>query len=337
MDIAILHMSSPPPPPREIRPDLSPEVEAVILKALEKKPEDRYQSGRALALALERALRRQPKPTLPTIRSVPERVTIGLLAHPLPSLPPIPDPHAEQANQVEAVPLTAESDAPTHSPVYEPSPVQVQVYPVEQQWQAEAASPPPPPQPLRPSKKPSPWILVGAAGLVSLCFLACLVIGGLALLMREANPGAAVVPLKTTAPKPTATQQKPAPPPLAFGGDYRLKFARCEEEGCLVVANTGSAPFPLEGLMLRGKDAGLSGEQWDVETLQPGQCVKVVKSEEWVKRMPEDLSCEVVGEIPEREGKDRFWNRSFTIFYEDEDVVDCMKSGDWCEVLIPGE
>ncbi|MCP4406342.1 MAG: protein kinase, partial [Gammaproteobacteria bacterium] len=46
----------PPPPPRETNPDLSPALEAVILKALAKEAEDRYPTGAALAEALDEAL-----------------------------------------------------------------------------------------------------------------------------------------------------------------------------------------------------------------------------------------------------------------------------------------
>lgn len=49
------HVHEPPPPLRSINPDVSPAVESVILKALAKKPSDRYDSAgemvRALALA----------------------------------------------------------------------------------------------------------------------------------------------------------------------------------------------------------------------------------------------------------------------------------------------
>jgi serine/threonine protein kinase len=55
-DIAMLHLTEAPPPPRRHRPDLSPELEAVILKTLAKEPEGRYPSGAALAEALEQAL-----------------------------------------------------------------------------------------------------------------------------------------------------------------------------------------------------------------------------------------------------------------------------------------
>lgn len=57
LDIARLHMSEEPPRPRQLRPEISPQLEAVILRALGKRPEERYASGAALAEALNRSLR----------------------------------------------------------------------------------------------------------------------------------------------------------------------------------------------------------------------------------------------------------------------------------------
>lgn len=47
------HLFSPPPPPREKNPDISKELEGVILKAMAKKKEDRFQSCEEFLKALE--------------------------------------------------------------------------------------------------------------------------------------------------------------------------------------------------------------------------------------------------------------------------------------------
>lgn len=55
--VALQHLTLPPPRPRTINPKLSEQTEGVLLKALDKSPTDRYQSGAELMDALESALR----------------------------------------------------------------------------------------------------------------------------------------------------------------------------------------------------------------------------------------------------------------------------------------
>jgi hypothetical protein len=54
--LALQHVMLPPPPPRSVNPDLRPATEAVLLKALAKQPEARYQRGRELIDALAGSL-----------------------------------------------------------------------------------------------------------------------------------------------------------------------------------------------------------------------------------------------------------------------------------------
>lgn len=54
--VALAHITQPPPSPRSINPELNQVTEDLLLKALEKQPADRYQSGRDLIDALQKAL-----------------------------------------------------------------------------------------------------------------------------------------------------------------------------------------------------------------------------------------------------------------------------------------
>ena len=52
-----VHEKEPPPPLRDYVPSLSPDVEQVVLRALAKRPEERFERVEMFALALERAAR----------------------------------------------------------------------------------------------------------------------------------------------------------------------------------------------------------------------------------------------------------------------------------------
>ncbi|PJF26206.1 MAG: hypothetical protein CUN53_08895, partial [Phototrophicales bacterium] len=56
MSVALKHINEAPPSPRRYNPALTSEVERVLLRALEKKPQDRFPTGEAMASALSRAL-----------------------------------------------------------------------------------------------------------------------------------------------------------------------------------------------------------------------------------------------------------------------------------------
>ena len=60
--VALQHIMEPPPPPRSLNPALNQQTEAVLLKALAKTPQERYQRGSLLMDALENALQGNAAP-----------------------------------------------------------------------------------------------------------------------------------------------------------------------------------------------------------------------------------------------------------------------------------
>ncbi len=94
VEVAMMHITQPPRPPRELRPTISPALEAVILKAMAKKPEDRYQSAAALIAALEQALQE------------------GGISSATPGEPVRPAPSGSIMSRTLAVPLDQAGDNP---------------------------------------------------------------------------------------------------------------------------------------------------------------------------------------------------------------------------------
>lgn len=60
MELVLDHLQTPPPLLRRLRPELPPAAEAVVLRALAKKPAERFSSAGELAQAIERAWPQQP-------------------------------------------------------------------------------------------------------------------------------------------------------------------------------------------------------------------------------------------------------------------------------------
>jgi hypothetical protein len=66
------HLLEPPPPLHTVSPGISTELEAVVQRALEKKPEDRYAAADALLAAFHAAVSSSlPQPTLPPVLGIP--------------------------------------------------------------------------------------------------------------------------------------------------------------------------------------------------------------------------------------------------------------------------
>ncbi|MCA0452388.1 MAG: serine/threonine protein kinase [Chloroflexi bacterium] len=105
MQVVIKHITEPVPSPRDIVGDLSPQMESVILRALAKKPQDRYPNATAFAEDFARAARGEELLTqIPvSVKTPPPNQTIDLPAGPKPTVyltPPPPSASTPQPTMI---------------------------------------------------------------------------------------------------------------------------------------------------------------------------------------------------------------------------------------------
>jgi serine/threonine-protein kinase len=138
MGVVLQHIQSPPPPLHPHRPDVPPEVEAVVQRALDKEPGARFASASAMAQALQQAWPVTPRGAAVAINDQPTQIwSNGSVA-----APPV---------QVAAVPARS-SAAPGPTPRPDPVP-------------AVQASP-------GAAVRRPPLVLLGLGGLLALMLLA---------------------------------------------------------------------------------------------------------------------------------------------------------------------
>ncbi|MBN9118548.1 MAG: serine/threonine protein kinase [Planctomycetes bacterium] len=77
MEVAMAHCITPPTPPSQVRPGLDPRLDAIVLKAMAKKPAERFRSARELAEVLTDYLRPGDHAAGPT-GSAPELPSVAL-------------------------------------------------------------------------------------------------------------------------------------------------------------------------------------------------------------------------------------------------------------------
>ncbi len=106
LEICQKHANEPPPPLLKANPAITREIEQVVMKALSKRPSDRYMSVREFATALESAIQASAQPAnskvfppLPPPAPVPpprNPVRVPPSPTPVPATPPQPSPGAQQ-------------------------------------------------------------------------------------------------------------------------------------------------------------------------------------------------------------------------------------------------
>jgi serine/threonine protein kinase len=153
--VLLKHVNAPLPPPRQVMPDLPEGVERVILKAMAKSPDDRFQTAEEMAEALQKAVAGMPT-GIPLPRPPAEPIE-----------PTVPALRAEPQDEAQAI--GAASEPTVAAPVSVPS---------------TAAAPP---------RKALPWLpIIGGAAVLAVVLIAALLIlpnlGGDGAAPTEATP-----------------------------------------------------------------------------------------------------------------------------------------------------
>ncbi|MGN6565708.1 MAG: protein kinase domain-containing protein, partial [Thermomicrobiales bacterium] len=254
VSIVVRHLTVPPPTPRAINPNVSPAVEAVLLRSLAKRPEERYPTGAALFAALAEAIK-TPAPVVPLPDTFVDSRGGGWQGTPPPnvSYPPQSMPPASSGYPVVGTPppsagypvsqtpnsgyLPLGAPPPGGQPVTPwpgagqygtPPPASGQYYappgtPPPASGQYYASPGPPPPAAAPPNNTRTLQVIAGAlvAVLIALVALSAIVLfnGRRNATDNVPTPGAGNlvnVPAATaTAPPPTTAAQTAAPTPTS--------------------------------------------------------------------------------------------------------------------------
>ena len=308
LDIARMHLTDSPRPPRELRPAISPELEAVILKALAKEPEGRYPDGAALADALDQALPAKPMTSSVPGRTIPQRVAVEQARYSLPLPLVTKETSAPQVNTPHLEP------APNPSAATEPVRHSGQISQIERTLRLDK---------VPPARRKLYRIFAGIivlSGLLSCIGLAVLASSG-KISFATATSTAAFRPIAsnattpsansvspsstpfvpptftpspspvasktptlapTTAPAPTDT---PVPPPLV----YNLLVATHNEDSLFIV-NQSASEFPLGPLRVGDGKGAINGTDWGIDVLANGACVTVWKKS-GKPQQPDGIKC----------------------------------------------
>jgi serine/threonine protein kinase len=335
LSMALKHVSEPPRPPREVRPELSAALEAVLLKALAKDPAERYPTGAALVAALDEALAAGASP-FPAAASAPSGAGATPGQRPLPPVPAAvaapPPPPPDQA----AAPATATAPAPRKRlrvlAIAAAAILVMILATVGVIWGRDlwgflpiAGRPSPTtavttnsPVAAKPTPAATPTVAPTPQAIATTP-------AGVTATLPATPP---MAPVSPTATQPPTTTPAPQPTATTMPTGYDLLLVRRSTESLLVI-NAGPAGLPLRLLHLGEGDGSIEGSEWGIATLQEGHCVAVWNSKGH-PRPPEDVDCEPDPESEHliREGKEVFWGKAFPLSFNGRELAACFEGGD---------
>ena len=353
--LALQHMTQEPPRPSSINPNLSPQVDTILLKALAKSPQERYDSAAEMVNALERALKESEGDELPaTMRILPYAPRSQASTQPPQAVTDIP-----QTRPGQPVPR------PQPNPYQQTNRPPNSVPPATTAYPNRAGQPPPSTaQPVRRFQW-GRWITCGGLLLFAVLMLTAVVyaVNNPALfttilpptrtpqntrISTKATPEFTATPLAPTtqptadlagtqtalapAALPTLTPSftyTPLPETATPTPVYDLLLVKNGNQSLFVV-NNSEVDFPLTQIKLGDGDNALSGAAWGTQSLRPGNCTAI-----WQKTnkpaVPKGLRCTWVGANLKVGGKEVFWTSTFQFFYNGQFIGICPQDQNTCE------
>jgi serine/threonine protein kinase len=349
LEVSMRHTSDLPPPPSQFNAVLSPEIDAVVLRALEKQPYDRYATGTELSIALEEAVAAW-RATENVKSERVRRPSLVMLSH-------------KVNEQLKASALASPDDYAASTRIASPNEIPT----VEADRQAKSLQVAPR---LTADSYKSPWVRALAFALVIFLvgFAVIFVLRSRTELTQTPNQTSIIsliteeptmtftatsTVIRTSTLLPTLDTSFPTPVPIVINtmpaafptpvpilmntlpanivptamppdpnATYQLLIVRRGQDSLFVV-NVGAVPVPLAGLVLSGERerGSIEGSEWGVELLQPGQCVTAWKSNG--NPRPPDIACQQVGNQIMRDNRSRFWRSRFDVFYNNQQLTQC--------------
>jgi serine/threonine protein kinase len=312
LEVAMRHIHEAVPPPSQLNGAIPQSVDEAVLRALEKEPFDRYQTGAEMAAAFQQAVenwQENPRPTSDVVRR-PSLVLLPQKVHTY--LPPTAgatsNPPGQAANTSTPVAARA-SQTLTH-----PRSTDIAAAPRKTAWRGALVF----------------SVVVFIIGLVIM--LALIASRGGAAQQTPTSESVIVDLSSATVAEviPTSAPASPvtAPTVISFAiasvsagnARYALLISR-NGDNSLFVTNLTLESFPLAPLRLGDGSATVSGTEWGVEQLENGTCVTV-----WHVPgdfLSPDVLCTVVGTHVPRDDARVFWGEAFNVYYNDMLVGTC--------------
>ncbi len=345
LDVAMLHIAETPRPPRDLRPELSPALEAVILKAMAKEPEERYATGKELADALDQALSAtQTRAADATSRrSLYERATLAPQPDTLeqvsvsspPSRQATPDARPAGKRWIFYIGLgpslclimvallagalylgtrMAQEDTGTAAST------SIQAPATDVPVSGSTATNTPEATPLPTATSVPDKVLPTEAPITPTATATPP--------PTEAPPTETSTPTATATPSPTAT----ATPGVEIPPSYNLRIVLRGDDS-LFISNEGEEAFPLAHLALSNDKGGITSTVWSTVTLESGDCVVWGKKKD--PKPPKEIKCEQVNEYLVDYKDKPFWDSEFGVYYGKEEIGSCKKGPGGCSIHSP--